>query len=163
MQIKSRKDFASGLMFIGVGAAFAIGATSYTVGGAARMGPGYFPLLLGSLLAIMGTFVLLGSLAGPARPGGGLIGKIAWKPLVLIVSANLLFGVLLGGVQTLGIPAMGLIAAIFATVIVSSMAGDRYVFRASLFLAAILAVGSYLTFVLGLSLQFQVWPSFITG
>jgi hypothetical protein len=162
MQIKSRKDFASGLMFIAAGAAFAIGATNYTVGNAARMGPGYFPLLLGSLLALGGVFVLLASLR-TERADGGLIGKIAWKPLFLIVGANLVFGILLGGVQSLGIPAMGLIAAIFAVVIISSMAGDRYVFKSALILAAILAVGSYLTFVVGLSLQFQVWPSFITG
>jgi hypothetical protein len=162
MQIKSRKDFASGLMFIAAGAAFAIGATNYTVGNAARMGPGYFPLLLGSLLALGGVFVLLASLR-TERADGGLIGKIAWKPLFLIVGANLVFGILLGGVQSLGIPAMGLIAAIFAVVIISSMAGDRYAFKSALILAAILAVGSYLTFVVGLSLQFQVWPSFITG
>ncbi len=162
MQIKSRKDFVSGLMFIAAGAAFAIGATSYTVGDAARMGPGYFPLLLGSLLAIGGCIVLLGSFTAQ-RDDGGLIGKIAWRPLLLIVGANLVFGVLLGGVQALNIPAMGLIAAIFAVVIISSMAGDRFVFRGALMLAFILAVGSYLTFVVGLSLQFQVWPSFITG
>ena len=162
MQIKSRKDFVSGLMFIGAGAAFAIGATNYKVGDAAHMGPGYFPLILGCALALMGTIVLLGSFTAE-RTDGGLIGKIAWKPLLLIVGANLVFGILLGGVPTLDIPAMGLIAAIFAVVIISSMAGDRFVFRGALALACVLAVGSYLTFVLGLSLQFQVWPTFITG
>ena len=84
MQIKSRKDFASGLMFIVAGVAFAVGATSFTVGSAARMGPGYFPLLLGSLLAVGGCFVLLGSFAAK-RTDGGLIGKIAWRPLLYIV------------------------------------------------------------------------------
>lgn len=162
MQIKSRKDFASGLMFMAVGAAFAIGATQYTVGQAARMGPGYFPLLLGGLLALLGGFVVLGSLRNE-RPDGGALGSIAWKPLLYIVGANLVFGILLGGIPSLGVPAMGLIAAIFAVVILSSMAGNRFVFRGSLVLALILAIGSYLTFVVGLSLQFQVWPSFITG
>ncbi|RCW67301.1 tripartite tricarboxylate transporter TctB family protein [Pseudorhodoferax soli] len=162
MQIKSRKDFVSGLMFMGFGAAFSLGAFNYTVGNAARMGPGYFPMLLGALLAGMGAFVLLGSFRSQ-RADGGRIGAIAWKPLLYIVGANLAFGVLLGGVPSLGIPAMGLIAAIFAAVIISSMAGSRYVFRGSLILAVILAIGSYLTFVMGLSLQFQVWPTFITG
>lgn len=162
MQIKSRKDFVSGLMFMGVGAAFALGAFNYTVGNAARMGPGYFPMLLGAMLALMGTFVLLGSLRA-TRTDGGRIGAIAWKPLLYIVGANLVFGVLLGGVPSLGVPAMGLIAAIFAVVVLSSMAGSRFVLRGSLVLAVILAIGSYLTFVVGLSLQFQVWPSFITG
>ena len=40
MKIKSQKDFFSGLMFSAVGAAFALGATTYTVGNGARMGPG---------------------------------------------------------------------------------------------------------------------------
>lgn len=165
MQIKSRKDFVSGLMFMATGAAFAVGATQYTVGQAGRMGPGYFPLLLGVMLAVMGSFVLLGSLRASRGDGGenGAIGKIAWKPLLYIVGANLVFGVLLGGVPSLGVPAMGLIAAIFAVVVLSSMAGSRFVFRGSLVLAVVLAIGSYLTFVVGLSLQFQVWPSFITG
>lgn len=162
MQIKSRKDFVSGLMFMGVGAAFSVGATSYTVGEAARMGPGYFPMMLGALLALLGAFVLVGSLRSE-RADGGAIGKIAWKPLLYIVGANLVFGILLGGIPTLGVPAMGLIAAIFAAVIISSMAGSRYMFRNALILAVILAIGSYLVFVLGLSLQFQVWPSFISG
>ena len=55
MKIKSQKDFFSGLMFTIVGAAFALGATTYTVGTGARMGPGYFPLMLGILLAILGA------------------------------------------------------------------------------------------------------------
>ena len=57
MKIKSQKDFFSGLMFMGVGVAFAWGATNYNVGTGARMGPGYFPLVLGILLAVIGTVI----------------------------------------------------------------------------------------------------------
>ena len=53
--IKSQKDFYSGLMFAVVGAAFALGSTNYSIGTAARMGPGYFPLVLGILLALLGV------------------------------------------------------------------------------------------------------------
>ncbi len=162
MQIKSRKDFASGLMFMFVGTAFALGATNYTIGSAARMGPAYFPLMLGILLALMGAGVVAASLVS-GRPDGAPIGRIAWKPLLFIVGSNLAFGVLLGGVQTLGVPAMGLIVAIFAVVVISSMAGNQFRLRGALWLALILAIGSYLTFVLGLNLQFLVWPNFITG
>jgi hypothetical protein len=55
LRIKSQKDFFAGLMFTVVGIAFAWGATNYTVGNGARMGPGYFPLMLGILLAILGA------------------------------------------------------------------------------------------------------------
>lgn len=60
--IKSQKDFFSGLMFTLVGAGFAWGATNYNVGTGARMGPGYFPLLLGIFLAVLGAFITFYSL-----------------------------------------------------------------------------------------------------
>ena len=58
MKIKSQKDFFSGLMFLVVGGGFAWGATTYSVGTGARMGPGYFPLLLGILLGIIGAAIM---------------------------------------------------------------------------------------------------------
>ena len=162
MKIKSQKDFLSGLMFTCVGLAFAIGATNYNIGSGARMGPGYFPLVLGALLALGGGVVMLGALSSGQRDGDP-VGRIAWKPLVLIISANLVFGLLLGGLPTLGLPAMGLMAAIYALVVISSLAGTRFSVKSALILATILAIGSYVTFIIGLSLQFQVWPTFITG
>ncbi|VWX61939.1 conserved membrane hypothetical protein [Burkholderiales bacterium 8X] len=162
MKIKSQKDFLSGLMFTCVGLAFSIGATNYSIGTGARMGPGYFPLVLGAMLAIGGCIVMLTSLSsGP--PGGDPVGRIAWRPLVLIIGANLVFGVLLGGLPSIGIPAMGLMVAIYIMVIISSLAGPRFKLKTALILGTILAIGSYLTFIIGLSLQFQVWPTFITG
>jgi len=60
--IKSPKDFWAGLMFIGIGAFFMIWAlTHYQMGTAVRMGPAYFPTLLGGLLAFLGVLVLLES------------------------------------------------------------------------------------------------------
>lgn len=161
-QIKSKKNFAAGLMFACVGAAFAIGATGYNVGSAARMGPGYFPLMIGTLLTVLGLGVVAASVG--AREGDGdPIGKIAWKPLGLIIGANVLFGVLLAGIHGIGLPAMGLIVAIYALVIVACMAGSNFKMKLAVTLATVLAIGSYLTFIVGLSLQFQVWPTFITG
>lgn len=150
-------------MFAGVGAAFSIGATSYNVGSAARMGPGYFPLLVGALLAVLGLVVVGGSLKGKRLGDGDPIGKIAWKQLGFIIGANLLFGILLAGIHSFGIPAMGLIVAIYALVIVACMAGTNFSMKLALTLATVLAIGSYLTFIVGLNLQFQVWPTFITG
>jgi len=163
MQIKSKRNFAAGLMFTGVGAAFSIGATSYNVGSAARMGPGYFPLLVGALLALLGLVVVAGSLGAQRGGDGDPIGKIAWKPLGFVIGANLLFGILLAGIHSAGIPAMGLILAIYALVIVACMAGNQFNMKLAVTLATVLAVGSYLTFIVGLKLQFQVWPTFITG
>ncbi len=162
MKIKSQKDFYSGLLYTVVGAAFAYGATSYNVGTAARMGPGYFPLLLGSLLAIIGGIIIFKSLV-VETPTGDRIGSWAWKPLSFIISGNLLFGVLLGGLPSIKLPAMGLIVAIYGTTLVVSMAGDKFKLKEVLILATVLSVLSYLAFIVLLKLQFPVWPSFIAG
>ena len=162
MNIKSQKDFFSGLMFMGVGAAFAWGATTYKVGEGARMGPGYFPLMLGVLMAILGIAVTFKSLV-VETVGGDKIGKWAWKPLVFIIAANLIFGILLGGLPSIKLPAMGLIAAIYALTFIASMAEGGWKVKNTFILATVLAVGSYIAFVMVLKLQFAVWPAFITG
>ncbi|MDD0840578.1 tripartite tricarboxylate transporter TctB family protein [Curvibacter sp. HBC61] len=162
MKIKSQKDFFSGLMFMVVGIAFAWGATTYSVGSGARMGPGYFPLMLGILLALIGAVITFKALVVETE-SGDKIGKWAWKPLFFILAANFLFGILLGGLPSLGIPAMGMILGIFALVIIASLAGNEFNLKGVLGLSVILAVGSYLAFVVLLKLQFPVWPSFITG
>jgi hypothetical protein len=162
VKLASQKDFFAGLMFTVVGIAFAIGATNFTVGNAARMGPGYFPMLLGIVLTGLGLLVTLQSFKSKATDGDP-IGRFAWRPLGFIIGANLVFGVLLVGVPALGIPAFGLIVAIYALVLVAGYARPNCSFKESLVLATILAVGSYGAFVYALKLQFPVWPAFLTA
>jgi hypothetical protein len=162
MKIKSQKDFFSGLMFLVVGVAFAWGATSYTIGEGARMGPGYFPLMLGILLSLIGLFVVFESLVVETEDGEK-IGSAAWKPLIFIIGSNIIFGLLLGGLPKIGLPAMGLILAIIALTFVSALAGDEFKVKEVAILSIVLAVGSYLAFIVLLKLQFPVWPSFISG
>ena len=162
MKIQSQKDFFAGLLYAVLGAAFAIGATNYNIGTGARMGPGYFPLLLGVLLGLIGLYIMFKSLVVKTADGDK-IGKWAWRPLFFIIAGNLLFGVLLSGIPKFGIPALGLIVAIYGTTIVVSMAANTFKIKEALILGTILAVGSYVAFVWLLKLQFPVWPSFITG
>lgn len=161
MRIKSQKDFFAGLMFLAFGIAFAWGATNYTVGEGARMGPGYFPLMLGILLSIIGLFVTFEALVVETEDGEK-IGSFAWKPLGFIIGSNLIFGIALGGLPKLGIPAMGLMVGIFALTFVAAKAGDEFKAKEVFFLAIFLAILSYLAFILLLKLQFPVWPSFLT-
>ncbi|HAL40195.1 MAG TPA: hypothetical protein DCP03_19665 [Polaromonas sp.] len=162
MNIKSQKDFFSGLMFMGIGVAFAWGATTYNIGEAARMGPGYFPLWLGILMTILGAAITFKALVVETL-GGDKIGKWAWKPLIFIILANLVFGALLAGLPSINFPAMGMIVAIYALTFISSMAESGWKVKATFILATVLAVGSYIAFVLVLQLQIAVWPTFITG
>jgi Tripartite tricarboxylate transporter TctB family len=161
MKIKSQKDFFAGLMFLVAGIAFAWGATNYTIGEGARMGPGYFPLMLGSILAFIGLVVIFEALVVETEDGEP-IGHFAWRPLFFIIAANVVFGLMIGGLPKLGLPAMGLIVGIFALVFVASLAGDEFKAKEVLLLSIALAILSYCAFILLLNLQFPVWPSFLT-
>ena len=158
MSIKSQKDFVSGAMFTVTGAAFAWNAaTAYTVGTAGQMGPGYFPMVLGLVLVLLGSFIMFFSLV-VETPDGGSIGDFAWRPLFCILGANVLFGVLLGG-----LPSMGLMAAIYALCGLALLADvNRFTLRRWLVLSSILATGSYVVFIKLLGLTMPVWPFFIT-
>ena len=161
MNIKSQKDFFSGLMFMVVGVAFAWGASSYTIGTGARMGPGYFPLVLGVLLALLGGAITFKALV-VETVDGDKIGTISLRPLFFIIVANLVFGVSLGGLPSIGLPPLGMVLGIYALTFIASLAGDAFKTREVAILATVLAVFSYLAFIVLLKLQFPVWPAFFT-
>ncbi|NBX56137.1 MAG: tripartite tricarboxylate transporter TctB family protein [Betaproteobacteria bacterium] len=164
MSIKSQKDFVSGLMFTVTGAAFAWNsAMSYDIGSASQMGPGFFPMALGLVLVMLGGFIMFFSLV-VETPDGGAIGEVAWRPLVCILGANLLFGALLGGIPGAGLPAFGLVVAVYALTAVALLAdGSSFTFRRVLELGSIMAAGSYLVFITLLHLPMPVWPAFVSG
>lgn len=154
MKIKSEKDFWSGLMFLVVGIVFAVGATNYSMGTSARPGPGYFPLLLSIILAILGAIVLFKSLTIEAE-GGDKIGPFAWRPLLVILFSITLFAIML--------PRLGMFISIPVLIIVVSFAGDEFAWKGVLIAAAVLTVFSWLVFVKGLGLTIPVMPSFIAN
>ncbi len=160
MNIKSQKDFFSGLMFLVVGMAFAIGAYNYNMGDGARMGPGYFPRMLGVLLAILGCVITFKALT-VATADGEKLGTWAWKPMACILGANVIFGIMLGGLPSIKLPAMGLIVGIYALTFVASLASEKFNPKEVFFLATALALLCYVAFVVLLKLQFPVWPTFI--
>lgn len=162
MRIKNQKDFFGGLLFIAIGLAFAWGASAYEIGRAAHMGPGYFPLAVGVLLAALGAVIVFKSLVIETADGEP-VGRWPWRPLFFITLANALFGLLLGGAPWLGLPPMGLMVAVFTLVCVAAMASPESRPLETLALAALLALGCWAAFVKGLKLPWQVWPAFITG
>lgn len=154
MKIKSQKDFWSGVMFVAVGLGFAWGATTYSFGSSARPGPAYFPFGLGILLAIMGAMVWFASVTVETDDGEP-IGAIAWKPLIIITGAVVMFGFIL--------PRLGLLLSLPLLIIVAALAGDEWHWKDSIISVVVLTLGSWLIFIKGLSLVIPLWPSFITG
>jgi hypothetical protein len=148
MKIKSPKDFWSGLMFIGFGLFFLAWAlTHYQLGTAVRMGPGYFPVLLGGLLAFLGAVVLAGSLATDGPP----VPAFSFRPLIFISVACVLYGYLM--------KPLGLILTTAALVYVSAYGGHEFKWKEVTILFVILALFSWLVFVKGLTLPFPLWPA----
>ena len=152
MKIKSQRDFWSGLMFLVTGAAFAAGATNYSMGTSARPGAGYFPLILSTILAIMGAIVLFESLVIETEDGEP-IGAIAWRPLIVIVLAIAVFAILL--------PRVGMFITIPILIIMVSFAGDEFGWIGVLVSCVVLTAFSWLVFIKGLGLTIPLFPSFM--
>ena len=150
MKIKSPKDFWAGVMFIVTGLFFLFWAVAYyQMGTAVRMGPAYFPAVLGGLLAVLGAIVMLGSFAisGPPIP------KFQFRPLILISVACVLYGYLM--------KPTGLLVATAALVVVSAYGGHEFKWKEVGILTVVLILFSVLVFVKGLTLPFPICPDFM--
>ncbi|MET0183884.1 MAG: tripartite tricarboxylate transporter TctB family protein [Achromobacter sp.] len=151
MQLKNRQDFWSGVMFVALGLGFAWKATSYQMGTAARMGPGYFPFWLGLVLALLGVIVLLGSFSKNALETK--VDKFDWRIAGLVVGSVLLYGFILRP--------LGVYLSVAILVIVSSLASHEFSWKIAVGNAIFLVIFSYLAFIKGLGLIFPLWPSFM--
>ena len=139
---RGRKDLLAGLVFIGFGLAFAITANTYEVGSALRMGPGYFPLVLGGLLVLLGIAVAVKAFVAGE---GDDLGPVPWKALVLIVTALLFFGYTVRG--------LGMVPSLLVTVFLTAMAGRNARVVPSAVIAVSLTALSILIFVIALQLR----------
>lgn len=151
MQLRNKQDFWSGVMFILLGLGFAWKATSYSMGTAARMGPGYFPHWLGILMAILGAVILISSIRPKAEKT--TIDKFDFKILAIIISSIVVFA--------LTLRPLGLIASLFLLVMISSLASHEHSWKVSIANSIFLIVLCYMSFVKGLKLVFPIWPSFL--
>ena len=146
MKIKAPVDFWAGLMFIGFGIGFAAVAQNYQMGTAVRMGPAYFPTMLGGLLAVLGLAIFIQSLVidGPKVPA------FVFRPLILIIVAIVLFGILL--------KPLGMVIAAAVLVFIGAFGGHEFRWKEVAILYVVLALFSVFVFVKGLGLPFPVWP-----
>lgn len=150
MKIKNQRDFWAGVMFLVVGAGFAWGSQNYSFGSSARPGPGYFPFGLGVLLALLGLIELFKATTIEVE-GGNPIGRVPWRPLLVLVGAVAMFGYAL--------PHLGMVIALPVLVIVTALAGDEFRWRDAILNALVLTAGSWLIFIKGLNLVIPLWPS----
>lgn len=149
MNIRNQKDFWAGVMFVVFGTGFAAVGSGYAFGTAERMGPGYFPTMLGLLLAAIGVVVAIGGLTSKGEVEK--VKKFAWSTLLFIIGPIVLFGLLLG--------TLGLVACLFLLVAIASYASHEFSWKATLANAAALIALSLFVFIYLLNLQFPLWPA----
>lgn len=147
MSIKNLPNFFAGLLFTVFGGGFALLSQNYRFGTASQMGPGFFPMILGCLLAFLGVIVTIRSVSLDQRQA---MEPMFLRPLLLVLGPVTLFGVVL--------QSLGLVLAGALLIIGSALASTEFSLRYVIPTAIILLTGSYLVFIYGLGLPMPIWP-----
>ncbi len=148
VRIRHPRDFWAGAMFTAVGVAAIVLGSKYTLGSAARMGPGYFPRMLGILLVVLGGLVALRALA----VDGPKVERFRWWPTLLVLGSVVVFGQI---VQT-----VGLALSTVLLIVMASAATREFRWKEALLAGVALATLATGVFIVGLSLTLPIWPRF---
>ncbi len=143
--IRGPRDFGIGAIYLALGLAGFIIARNYSFGTSGRMGPGYFPTVISSLLIVFGLVTIA---RGVFREGAP-IGAINWKGILLVTLSVCAFGYLL--------ERAGLVAALLALILISAAASERFRLEARALAGVVaLIVFCAVVFVEGLGLPMPI-------
>jgi hypothetical protein len=145
LDVLDNRDALAGLLFGAIGVLTFVGAEDYPMGFAERMGPGYFPAVLGGILTLFGIYIFVRGLLS----GEPVQGEWAWKPLALITLSILLFGFLM--------ERFGLVPAIVAVIFAAALAGHEFRFRETLILTLVMGALGVGVFFYGLKLPYPLF------
>ena len=146
MFIRGPKDFWSGLLFVALGVGAIVVGNNYPLGTAARMGPGYFPRILGILLIVLGAILAFRA----TRTVGAPVPRFHWRPVAIVLGSVVLFGAI---VQSVGVALSTVIL-----IVTASAASREFRPLESLIAGVLLAALAVGVFVIGLQLQLPIWP-----
>ncbi len=152
--LKNQKDFAAGLMYLAFGGGALATLGSNELGTLARMGPGYFPAIIGTCLAVVGLILMLRAVfCAPVSPEDGRLhfGK-PFSALLILGSAAF---------YALTLLKLGFVLSIGIMVFVSSLAHPAFKLRDALISAVFLTALTGALFVGGLGLIVPLWPTFL--
>ncbi len=148
--IRSPKDFWAGILFIAIGIGAIVVGSNYNLGTAARMGPGYFPRILGIMLIVLGAIVALGGV----RMNGPAIPAWKWRPTVVVLGSVFLFGQVVAHV--------GMAISTVVLIVMASAASREFRPKEAIIAGLFLSAPAVGVFVIGLSLQLPIWPPYFT-
>jgi putative tricarboxylic transport membrane protein len=148
---RNPKDFWTGLVYIFFGSSAILIAREYSMGTAIKMGPAYFPTILGGLLLVIGAISVIRSFVVPGAPiGGG-----AFKGLILVSVSVLVFGFVVRGA--------GLVVALPLLIIISAVASSRFRWRPTLIMVVGLTIFCVLVFIKGLGIPLPIVGPWLGG
>lgn len=150
--MRNPRDFWAGLMYLALGVAVLVLGRGYEMGSSSRMGPGYFPNVLGAILAILGIISVGRSFIRP----GEAISALAWKPMLLVLGSTVLFGALL--------QPLGLLVALPAMIVGGALA-SRHTRLDVVSVAALVGIVAFcaLVFVKGLGVPMPLVGTWLGG
>jgi hypothetical protein len=151
LEFRNNKDFWAGLMFFSIGALAILIAHNYRLGSALRMGPGFYPTLLGGGLVAFGIAIMAKGLHSNEKIKGRM-SLNAWRVLIVLPVALILFGLL--------IERTGLVPALLVLCLGSAAAGSQFRFVEALLLTVAMTVVTVALFVWGLGLPFPLIAGF---
>ncbi|BBH68815.1 membrane protein [Actinoplanes sp. OR16] len=143
--MRGSTDLLAGGIFTVIGGAFVAGSLSHDRGTLLRMGPGFFPLVVGVIVAVLGLAIMF-------QNSGVAFGAIPWRAVILIVAAVGFFGYF--------VRRLGFVPTSFVTALLTALAEPRWVAARpvrALVVAAGLTVAATLIFVVGLRLRIPLW------
>jgi hypothetical protein len=148
IELSKNKDFWAGMMLIAIGSAAMFIARDYRFGNALRMGPGFFPVILGGILVVFGVCIA----AIGMRHGEKIQGHLSLRALILLPFSLILFGLLM--------ELAGFVPAMAALVFVAAASGREFKFVEVLGLTVFLTLASMAVFIWGLGLPYPLIKGF---
>jgi uncharacterized membrane protein len=146
--LRDNQDFWSGVMLIAVGATALVIARNYPFGTSLRMGPGYFPIVLGSILALFGLWFIVKAFRSTEKIEQGW----SLRALIVIPVSLVLFGILM----TYG----GFVPALIVLIFGSALASDEFNLLEVVLLTVGLTIGCIAVFIWGLGLPYPLFAEF---
>jgi hypothetical protein len=107
----------AGGTFVALGLAFALGGSRYGIGSTLAMGPGFVPVVLGVILAVLGAFITAAAFRGGDshdREAADERGPVPWARGGMLAAGIVFFGATIEG--------LGLAPALFVTTFVAALA-----------------------------------------